>query len=171
MDLSHSDKFHLSEEKSRENVKTAEALLEGEAEPQTVTAKSIDTAQDTLKEQTEPLTTAAGILETTQEVVEDETEPLTAWSEIEETALSEISTCSEFSLLPRKTSVGSEFDAHVEASALSTALPGDVSGHGVTRHETEVERGIRAVDSIECRHRVPSSELRPVENCDNLNAG
>ncbi|KAJ1369718.1 hypothetical protein KIN20_031261 [Parelaphostrongylus tenuis] len=131
-----------------------------------------------VREDAEPLTTAAEILETAQEMVEDEAELLTAWSDIEETALSEISIFPEDALPHRETGVEFEFNAHVEASVLSTALPDDVSWHGMSRYETEVEPppilhvgSARVVDSNECLHRLPSCELRPVENIDKPNAG
>ncbi|KAJ1356126.1 hypothetical protein KIN20_013776 [Parelaphostrongylus tenuis] len=83
---------------------------------------------------------------------------------------------SEYSLPSSETNVEIEFDVIAEASPLSTAVSGSVLWYNMPRFETEVEipptlyvGGIRVVDSIECLHRLPSAELRPVENFDNLN--
>ncbi|KAJ1356125.1 hypothetical protein KIN20_013775 [Parelaphostrongylus tenuis] len=144
----------------------------------TTAVKSIETAEEMLEEEVKPLTVAVESVETAQQMVGEEAEPLTALSNTAlETALSGY-TYSEYSLPPSETNVEIEPDVIAEASPLSTAVSGSVSWHSMLRPETEVEPppilyvgGIRVVDSIECLHRLPSAELRPVENFDNLNAG
>ncbi|KAJ1374638.1 hypothetical protein KIN20_037369, partial [Parelaphostrongylus tenuis] len=89
-----------------------------------------------------------------------------------ETALSGY-TYTEYSLPPSETNVEIELDVIAEASPLRTAVSGSVSWYSIPCSETEVEPppilyvgGIRVVDSIECLHRLPSAELRPVDNLD-----
>ncbi|KAJ1366308.1 hypothetical protein KIN20_026937 [Parelaphostrongylus tenuis] len=68
----------IDQGESREGVETAEALLIGEAEPQTVTATSIESAQAMLEKGTEPLTTTARSVKVVQEMSKEGFEPLTA---------------------------------------------------------------------------------------------
>uniref|UniRef100_A0A158P6M1 Transmembrane protein n=1 Tax=Angiostrongylus cantonensis TaxID=6313 RepID=A0A158P6M1_ANGCA len=115
--------------------------------------------------------------EAVQTKLNEEAELLTALSYIvAQTALSEMSTYSQYSLPPSETNVEIEHDIIAEASPLSTALSGSVSWYSIPSSETEIEipptlylGGIRVADSLDCLHRLPYAELRPVENFDNPN--